>query len=133
MEKLGFTRQDIEESLNQQLFNNVTATYLLLGRRKPGVQYARLTFPTTQSTGSLTSVQSGGPARKNSTPTPPASSGHNSAGSTISIGSRASSTPRFLAAQNNTTPSPSPLVVSGGQFTTTTSLPQPSSTRKSHK
>ncbi|VEL17160.1 unnamed protein product [Protopolystoma xenopodis] len=36
MLRMGFNRQDIHDSLTQQRFNNLTATYLLLGRRRHG-------------------------------------------------------------------------------------------------
>nr|VZI53041.1 unnamed protein product [Spirometra erinaceieuropaei] len=34
MMQLGFSRSDIHDSLTKQLFNNITATYILLGHRK---------------------------------------------------------------------------------------------------
>jgi len=40
MLNMGYSRKDIEESLMQQKYNDVMATYLLLARRGSDVSYA---------------------------------------------------------------------------------------------
>nr|CAH8870366.1 unnamed protein product [Trichobilharzia regenti] len=65
MMRMGFKREDIHDSLTQQRFNNITATYLLLARYDPRVHGRLRGLPST----STTSLKSDNPsARSRQTP-----------------------------------------------------------------
>ncbi|CAH8664458.1 unnamed protein product [Heterobilharzia americana] len=50
MMRMGFKREDIHDSLTQQRFNNITATYLLLARYDPRVHGRLRGLPSTSTT-----------------------------------------------------------------------------------
>lgn len=49
MEEMGFTREEIRDSLENNKFNNVTATYFLLGTDRPAITASSTNSPSTGS------------------------------------------------------------------------------------
>ncbi|CAH8679149.1 unnamed protein product [Schistosoma haematobium] len=82
MIRMGFKREDIHDSLTQQRFNNITATYLLLARYDPRVHGRLRGLPSTSTTSLKSDSQSvrsrQTPETQSSTPNTSRSQFHNS-------------------------------------------------------
>ncbi len=61
MTEMGFTLEEIHDSLENNKFNNVTATYLLLGTERPGSAAAAAAATVDAVGGSSRSLQPEGP------------------------------------------------------------------------